>query len=399
MSRRPNPVPSYGRHKQSGQARVVLRDRLSGIRKEVLLGPYDSDESKAKYHRVVAEWQACHQSLALAAGPAPGLTVDGLIVAFWPYAEQRYRHPSGTPTSEQKEYRYSLQPLQELYGSTPARDFDQKALKAVRHKLIEAGQCRAVVNRRVGRIIRLFKWAAGEGLVGWEVYHRIQVVPGLEKGRGPAPETEPIRPVSDEYVAAVLTHVRPTVRAMIRLQALTGMRPGEVCAMRPCDIDMTEKEWVYRPAHHKTAWRGHAREIALGPQAQAIVREFLPLRTDEYLFSPAKAVAAWQAERRARRRTKVQPSQVYRRKKNPKRKPAAVYTAHSYAHAITKACRRAGVPHWHPNQLRHSYGTMIRKRYGLDGAQVVLGHARADVTQVYAERDLTHAKRIAAEVG
>src|SRR5436190_914371 len=80
MSRRPNPVPSYGRHKQSGNARVTLRDRLTGIRRDVLLGPYGSDESKTAYARVVAEWQASQQSLTLTTGPVPGLTVDGLIV-------------------------------------------------------------------------------------------------------------------------------------------------------------------------------------------------------------------------------------------------------------------------------------------------------------------------------
>jgi hypothetical protein len=37
--------------------------------------------------------------------------------------------------------------------------------------------------------------------------------------------------------------------------------------------------------------------------------------------------------------------------------------------------------------------------YGVEGAQVYLGHGRADVTQVYAERDLELAERIALERG
>ena len=44
-------------------------------------------------------------------------------------------------------------------------------------------------------------------------------------------------------------------------------------------------------------------------------------------------------------------------------------------------------------------GTEIRKRFGLEGAQVILGHASADVTQVYAERDLQKAVEIMREVG
>jgi hypothetical protein len=41
----------------------------------------------------------------------------------------------------------------------------------------------------------------------------------------------------------------------------------------------------------------------------------------------------------------------------------------------------------------------VRKQHGLEAAQVLLGHARADVTQVYAERNEQLASAIAAEVG
>jgi site-specific recombinase XerC len=54
---------------------------------------------------------------------------------------------------------------------------------------------------------------------------------------------------------------------------------------------------------------------------------------------------------------------------------------------------------WHPNQLRHSYATRVRKEHGLEAAQVLLGHARADVTQLYAERNLDLALRVAAKIG
>jgi site-specific recombinase XerC len=53
----------------------------------------------------------------------------------------------------------------------------------------------------------------------------------------------------------------------------------------------------------------------------------------------------------------------------------------------------------HPHQLRHAAATSIRARYGLEAAQVILGHAKADVTQVYAERDLTKAHEVMREIG
>ena len=46
-----------------------------------------------------------------------------------------------------------------------------------------------------------------------------------------------------------------------------------------------------------------------------------------------------------------------------------------------------------------SAATEIRKRFGLEAAQTVLGHSKADVTQIYAERDHALAARVAREVG
>jgi hypothetical protein len=57
MPRPRNPIPTYRLHKQSAQAVVTLR-LPDGTRKDVLLGPYNSPESKAEYRRVLAEWQA-----------------------------------------------------------------------------------------------------------------------------------------------------------------------------------------------------------------------------------------------------------------------------------------------------------------------------------------------------
>jgi integrase len=71
----------------------------------------------------------------------------------------------------------------------------------------------------------------------------------------------------------------------------------------------------------------------------------------------------------------------------------------AYGKAIDKAAERAGVPTWNPNQLRHRLATEVRKRYGVEAAQVLLGHERADVTQVYAERNMGLAERIAGEIG
>jgi integrase len=52
-----------------------------------------------------------------------------------------------------------------------------------------------------------------------------------------------------------------------------------------------------------------------------------------------------------------------------------------------------------PNQLRHTAATEIREKFGLEAAQVVLGHASADITQVYAERNQKLAAEVIKQIG
>jgi site-specific recombinase XerC len=55
--------------------------------------------------------------------------------------------------------------------------------------------------------------------------------------------------------------------------------------------------------------------------------------------------------------------------------------------------------HWAPKQLRHAAATEIRRQFGLEAAQVILGHSQANVTQVYAERDIARGIEVAREIG
>jgi integrase len=52
-----------------------------------------------------------------------------------------------------------------------------------------------------------------------------------------------------------------------------------------------------------------------------------------------------------------------------------------------------------PNRIRHSFATRVRKEFGLEAAQVVLGHSRADITQVYAESNRELAGDVAKRLG
>ncbi len=44
-------------------------------------------------------------------------------------------------------------------------------------------------------------------------------------------------PVDDSIIEATLPHLQPVVADMVRLQRLTGARPGEICSIRPADVN------------------------------------------------------------------------------------------------------------------------------------------------------------------
>jgi len=275
--------------------------------------------------------------------------------------------------------------------------------------MVDHGLSRGVVNHRISRIKRVFKWAVAEELVPPSVFHGLQAVAGLRYGRTEARETEPIKPVAEKWVKAVVPYVSPPVAAMIQVQLLTGMRPCEIVVMRPCDIDQSGDVWIYEPFDHKNRWRGHRRLIPLGPKTQQVIEPFLDRDAEVFLFSPREAEDWRNAQRRKHRRSPMTPSQAKRKPKTkPKRPRRNHYDTASYGQAITYGIRKANknrkededkVPHWYPLQIRHSRATEVRRHYQLEGAQATLGHARADISEIYAEKNLDLAKKIAREMG
>jgi integrase len=388
-------IPSYRHFKPKNLGLVVLNG------KQHYLGEYNSPASLAEYNRLVREYLVQPAALPSFSNSSGSLSISELILTYWEQHVRTYYVKNGRPTSEQDNLRQALRFLRPSHGHIPSRDFSAKGLAAARQTMIEAGRCRPVINKDINRIKRMFRWAVEHELVPVAVYQALQTVAGLRRGRSGAREPVPVGPVSDEHVKAVLPFVTAPVAAMIQLQRLTAARPGEITAMRPCDIIQEEDDvWVYRPVEHKTEHFNAVRRLLLGPRAQEILGPWLDRDPATYCFSPAEAVAARNARSRVNRKSPMTPSQAARKPKpNPKRSAGARYDKDSYRWSIRKACLKAGVPIWHPNQLRHTAATEIRAKYGLEAAQAILGHAKADVTQVYAERDLAKARAVMSEIG
>jgi len=373
--------------------------------KDFYLGPFGSEESRRKYGDLVARHCGGHAPDPLpAAGPLDtGPTVGEIVLTFLRHADSYYVK-NGKPTSQIHQFKAASGPLVDLYGMLPAREFGPLALKAVRVAMIEKGWCRSSVNDHVSRIRRVFKHAVSNELLPGETLNRLKALSPLLKGRTEAVEADPVLPVPEANVNAVLPKVGRQVRDMVRLQLLCGCRPDEIVTLRPCDVNRDDDCWEYVPASHKTEHHNRQRRIFFGPRAQAILAPYLDNRPAEApCFSPAEAETERHAKQRATRKTRVQPTQVKRHEDSKRRRrgrpPAAAYTVASYRRAIHRGCDLAEIERWSPNRLRHSRATDLRRQFGIEAAQTVCGHSQLSTTQVYAERDFAKARAIMAEVG
>lgn len=390
-------VPTYRLHRATGQAIV----NLDG--KDHYLGRYNTPESRTAYERIISQWMANGRKLPSATENI-SYTVGRLSVDFLLWARNEYKAPDGTTSRSVDNVKAAMRPLAKLFYTTPISEFGPKSLVLYRQHLIDTNLARSTVNDRVAMVRRAFKWGVAEEKVPPSVFHGLLAISGLKRGRCGAREAPPVTCVPQEHIDKTLTFAPPPIAAMVQLQLLTAARPGEIVILRMCDIDKSDKVWLYKPHMHKNAWRGHERIIAIGPRGQEIINKYLrPMPADSYLFSPLEAERRRRARLRALRVTPLFPSHLRaletKRRATPERHPRDRYDVVTYARAITRACERARVPVWSPERLRHNAATEARRRFGLEAASALLGHRLVETTQVYAELSRTRALQIAAEVG
>jgi len=395
MPRLKHKLPSYCRHKASGQAVVTVDGR------DVYLGPYASPESEKRYEQVIARLLASRQSSTLRACgetiPRDDLRIGELLVAYLEHADRYYRK-NGRPTGEVPNIKDAVRQLADLYREDTVVDFGPTKLKTVRDAMVQSGLARKVVNARINRVRRVFKWGVENELVDPAVLQALQAVAPLKRGRNAVRETPEVKPVPEEHIEAVLATVTSQIHAMVETQMLTGMRPGELVIMRPCDIDRSGQTWVYRPESHKTEHHGIERQIFLGPRVQRILQPFLLRAASSYLFNPREAILE---RRREQRRRSNKPKVRANAKFNLRslQRISERYTTKTYQQAVYKACKRACIPSWGPNRLRHNAATVLRKQFGIEVARVILGHTSSAMTEVYAEMDRAKAADIMWQVG
>ena len=345
-------------------------------------------------------------------------TIGSLVSRYLEYAKQYYRRPDGRPTQEVAVIHYALKRLVNFSAAMEAEDFGPLKLKEFREELIEQGKlCRTEINRTVIIVRRMFKWAVSEELITASTLHALQAVDGLKRGRTKARETEPVTPVPEGDVYAVMPYASKIVSDMIEIQLLTGTRSGELTAMRAIDIETSGKVWHYRVAdeYNKTSHQGHTRIVALGPKVQKIIRPYMKRELTAYLFSPKEADSDRKARQFEKRKIPLSCGNKpgSNRKIDPKRKPGDRYNTKSYRKAVTYAIKAANkaiietagkkkpktIPMWTPHQLRHTALTRARKEFGIEASSTFGGHKKMNVTEIYAEKNMALADKVAMRLG
>jgi integrase len=364
-------IPKYpARPHVSGHARITVDG------KSLYLGRWGSPESHREYARVVAS--LAERGRRRTREP---VTVGHLCDLYLVHAEGYYTK-RGTPTAHVRTIQNVLGRLRRLYGASDAESLDQSAIKAVRASWAAQGLARPTVNNYVTVVVECLRWAAEEGLVSVGVAERARSVRRLRRGRSPVPDRPDIPAATEDDLERIAPHTRPEVAAMMRVQALTGMRPGEVTAIRVCDLDMGGAIWCFNvpDTWNKEAHKGRERLVRIGPAAQAILRVWIARAKSPtaYLFRPPGRNGLPGA---------------------PK------YSGGSYSKAIRHACRRAGIEGFGANRIRKLAGERIERAVGpesgLDVARAALGHADAATTRKHysMRRDLADVDQVMREIG
>ncbi len=292
-----NRFPKYCKQSKSSKYAVVY---YRG--KTIHLGIYGSKESKTAYSRFLAEIQA-NPTGVLPIGEK-NVTVCELTAAFLEHAKLTLN------STNYSFYRIIvLDFLDKLYGDDiPVESFKPRCLKRVRDEMIRSGRfCRKIVNRYVFRMVFIFRWGVENDLVQETTWRALKSVSSLPEGHPGTFENKEREPVPDDVIRRTLPFMPPTLRAMVQLQRILGMRPNEIFKMRVGDIDRSRKNglWYYVPGSYKTSRFVGKIVFPLGQPEQELIAPYLEGKTSEQaVFSPRTAMQERNAEKRANEKRK-----------------------------------------------------------------------------------------------
>ena len=278
------------------------------------------------------------------------------------------------------------------YSDWPIADFGSDELRKVQNALLDTEYkigkttkryTRRGINDTINCIKFAWRWGLGRRLVKIECVEVLKEVKLLKTGQDNVHENHRRGTVTEKEFRKVLAKANSVVRDMLSLIWLTAMRPYEVCDMRPYDILTDDKKcWLYIPGRdkspvgdHKTSRFDRIKVIPLTKVAQKILKPRIKdFASKDYIFKPEEAVKDLE---RLTVKTKDK------------------YNHNTLCRACKRACERAKVKEFVPYDLRRTVATGTRSLLGREAAKVLLGHTKADTTDIYLLEEVQEAMKIA----
>ena len=347
-------IPKLCHHKPSGRAFVRVD------RKFKYLGFWGDPDTEAAYNAFVVEYLAGKESAIPKPRRTQGIAMRQLTEIYLEYSEAYFS------AGEMPGIRAMTKRVNEVVGDIAAASFSPRMFKRVREAMIKAGNSRKYCNQQHNRMAAMLSYGVEQELIPASVPAAIREVKKLKPGRSDAKERPKVQPVPDGDILAAIECMPDVVAIMVQLQLLLGCRPGELWTMTPEQVDRNRDPWVYTPTAHKNAWREKERAITVGPHSRELLSPFLLRPAGELCFTSLTG------------------------------RP---WDRFSYRDAIHDACKLAEVPCWNPYQLRHNAGTEVRRLFGLEAVQSVLGHASRSVSEVYAAPEDALRDEVAKKIG
>jgi integrase len=160
--------------------------------------------------------------------------------------------------------------------------------------------------------------------------------------RLPRSEAAVVEPPSAEHVAAIVAHSPPRWRLALRTLEGTGLRVGELHALEWRDVDAASSRFRIRGGKTRAARRWAAVPAAL-------MEEILETTPPD--------------------------------DRTPERRVFQGFTPNVVRNVMRRACKAAGIPHFHPHDLRHRYASVkIAEGVPVTDLAAQLGHSKKSLT-------------------
>jgi integrase/recombinase XerD len=208
----------------------------------------------------------------------------------------------------------------------------------------EIGLQPSSINRALVSVKRYCAWCFAMGLIGRNPASVVKLVGSTPKAPRHLSDTE------EEALVAAVTHggtLRD--RTIIVLMLHTGLRVGEVCALRRQEVRLGARSGALTILGKRNKYR----EVPLNATARAVLEEYLPT------VAPTRAVLF------------------------PSEKTGEALHERAVGYLIARYATQANLVSVRPHDLRHRFGYRMAERVPIHRLAQIMGHDSLDTTMIY----------------